>query len=349
MTDARGAAEEQRWLDPRCTVLPTDRLGPFVVLGDGNLLTVDQHCTVISDDDGRSWSEPRPIGEAAAGERGGGVLLRTGEGVLIYVYMDMGTYHWEWDSATKEASEDARLDVYAIRSLDEGQTWVDDQRLLAGYCGALVDIIETRSGHIVVPVQELVREPSRHATRTCVSKDGGRTWERSNLIDLGGHGHHDGAMEATVAELQDGRLWMLLRTNWDRFWEAFSTDNGLSWRVIQPTEIDASSAPGSLKRLASGRLALVWNRLYPEGRTDYPRRGGDDELCREPASFHRDELSIALSEDDGRTWTPPAVLARDPGGLSYPHVLERRPGELWITTMFQGELRVSLREADFAD
>ena len=72
-----------------------------------------------------------------------------------------------------------------------------------------------------------------------------------NIIDLGGHGHHDGAMEPTMVELSDGRLWMLIRTNLDRFWSAFSSDQGLSWRVIRPSDIDTSSAPAAMARLAS--------------------------------------------------------------------------------------------------
>jgi len=35
------------------------------------------------------------------------------------------------------------------------------------------------------------------------------TRSRSNLIDVGGHGDHDGALEPTLTELRDGRLWML--------------------------------------------------------------------------------------------------------------------------------------------
>ena len=57
---------------------------------------------------------------------------------------------------------------------------------------------------------------------------------------------------------------------------------------------------------------------------------------------------MAFSEDDGKTWTEPVVIARDLGKRqSYPYVYERRPGELWITTM-QGLVRIGFREADFA-
>ena len=64
---------------------------------------------------------------------------------------------------------------------------------------------------------------------------------------------------------------------------------------------------------------------------------------------------MAFSEDDGRTWTEPVVLAYDPmkegdkepaHRLSYPHVYEHVPGELWVTTM-QGPLRIKLQEDDF--
>ncbi len=138
-----------------------------------------------------------------------------------------------------------------------------------------------------------------------------------------------------------------MRTNWDRFWEAFSDDGGRSWRLIRPSTIDASSAPGLLKRLDSGRLVLVWNRLYPEGQTSYPRIGGDGGWSEVPTCNHRDELSIAFSSDDGKTWSKPVVFARQPGAwLAYPFVLEYRPGELWITTM-QGGIRVKLNEGDF--
>ena len=36
------------------------------------------------------------------------------------------------------------------------------------------------------------------------------------------------------------------------------------------------------------------------------------------------------------------------GGISYPKIFERRPGEMWITTGFQGHLRISMQESDFA-
>ena len=121
-------------------------------------------------------------------------------------------------------------------------------------------------------------------------RDDGKTWKRSNLIDLGGHGHHDGATEPMVAELSDGRLLMLMRTSLDRFWQAFSDDGGRYWRTIQPSSIDASSSPGHLVRLSSGRLVLLWNRLNPEGGPAEERAWRGKRVSRRPgiaALLHR--------------------------------------------------------------
>ncbi|MCZ6679941.1 MAG: sialidase family protein [Candidatus Poribacteria bacterium] len=342
--------EKELWTDPRCTLLTNQKFGPFVKLGAGDILTVEGAATLVSADNGTTWSEPRPIDDAPGPgtPSSSGVMLRTHEGVIVFVYMDMANFKWSWDEDRREAAEDVSLNVWAIQSPDEGITWTGRQQIFDGYCGALIHMIQTSSGEIVVPIQRLVRDPCRHAICVYVSADSGTTWQHSNIIDLGGHGHHDGAMEPTLVELSDGRLWMLIRTNLGRFWSAYSTDKGLSWRVIRPSDIDASSAPAAMIRLASGRLALVWNRFYPEGATDYPLRGGDGNLSAVPTSWHREELSLAFSDDDGCTWSKPVVILRmKGGGPSYPHLFEPEPGELWITTQFRDKVAMCVRESDF--
>lgn len=345
-----GLADDDLWIEPRCTPMPVENVGPFARLGDGGLLVVDANATRVSHDDGKTWSDPRPIHDGPKPGIPGksSVLVRTREGALVLVYMDQSTYKWGWDASRHDAVDDTQLDVWSIRSLDDGRTWVDRQQVSDGYCGALIDMIQASTGEIVCPIQDLLHNPGRHGIYVFVSPDQGKSWRRSNLIDLGGSGHHDGAIEPTLTELADGRLWMLIRTNLDRFWDAFSEDKGRSWRTIRPGEIDASSAPASMLRLASGRLALVWNRLYPEGKTEIARKGGDGQLSETAASWHRNELSLAFSADDGKTWTTPVVIARRKGGgLSYPYLFEPTPGELWITTRFSYHVHLRLREQDF--
>ena len=82
--------------------------------------------------------------------------------------------------------------------------------------------------------------------------------------------------------------------------------------AAEKRQIESTSAPGFLLKLRSGRLDLVAND-----------KAG------------RANLSLAFSEDDGKTWTKPVVLASQKDGqLSYPYCLERRPGELWVIAGF---------------
>lgn len=345
---------EGRWVHPLCQPLAVDRNGPFLVCPDGGLLSADDKAVLVSHDDGGTWSEAGPACHGQhPREPGSFYFVRAKDGALVMVYLDLANYRFSWDDAAGEPKDDCHLELCAIRSLDGGKTWVDRQRLLDGYNANFFGFIRLGNGRLVVVAEHLASHPGRWVVCSFVSDDDGHTWQRSNLLDLGGHGHHDGATEPTVAELSDGRLLMLIRTNLDRFWQAISDDGGRYWRTLQPSPIDASSAPGFLLRLQSGRLLLVWNRLDPEGRS-WPRStpGPASEI---PASWHREELSAAFSEDDGKSWTKPMVLARQRDGqLSYPYVLERRAGELWISAGFAFKkgwqeplpLRLRVREAD---
>ena len=113
------------------------------------------------------------------------------------------------------------------------------------------------------------------------SDDEGQTWKRSNLIDLGdygGYGDHGGGIEPTLAQLHDGRLWMLIRTYRGCFTEAYSDDEGLTWKDIRPSAIEASGSPGQLRRLQSGRLVLLWNRYHRQGQANRAARAVVDGL-----------------------------------------------------------------------
>ena len=332
------------------------KMGPFVKLNDGSLLTVDDTVCLISNDEGKNWIPYQIFDDASkfqiSNER---ALINTTGNVVILAFMNLGERkNWNWDTEISD-SPGARLPTYTVRSLDGGKTWTDLQKLHNEWTGAIRDMIETESGNIVFTSMMMRHNPGHHTVLTYKSGSDGKSWIRSNIIDLGGIGHHSGVTEATVEQLQDGRLWLLMRTNWGTFWEAFSNDDGENWHTIRSTNIAASSAPGLLKRLKSGRLVLVWNRRFPEGDDHYQNTGGDNQWSEVAASNHRDELSISFSDTDGKTWTPPRVIAKIDKDtpinpplkwISYPYVIEYNPGELWITTM-QGGLRVKLFENDF--
>jgi lysophospholipase L1-like esterase len=154
------------------------------------------------------------------------------------------------------------------------------------------------------------------------------------VLDIGqGRHDHAGSIEGTVIERRDGSLYQLLRTETGWLYEAVSRNGGLLWEDFRQSQIKSVTCCAQLARLADGRIALLWN--HP------PRHRPDSGSSRE-------ELSLAFSSDECATWSPPQVVAANYGAggrVSYPYVYERKPGELWITTM-QGGLRMKIDVAD---
>jgi len=354
-----GAAENppvERWIHPTLTHPTLQLPGVFdqqtvVTLGDGRLMTIDPkgNATLTSTDGGRTWSEPRVIrAESSPVVPKRGPLIRTRAGTLIFLFQDMAGLDLRWDEVQGDWRSGFRSDLWVMSSRDDGKTWSEPKRPFNGIYGTITGSVQTRQGQIVIPIQIALKEPGRWGTYAFVSADEGQTWSRSNLIDLGGKGHHDGAIESAITDLSDGRLLMLIRTSLDRFWEAYSDDQGLNWRELRRSQLDATSAPGNLRRLASGRLVLVWNRMSKEGQPA-PTKSAPSASYAYGARSQRGELSLSYSDDDAKTWAPPVVIARQSkGSISYPFVFESAPGEIWVWTRYGSSppVYMKLKEAD---
>ena len=137
------------------------------------------------------------------------------------------------------------------------------------------------------------------------SKDG-RTWQPRSAIALASP--HE-AIQPSLAPLSDGRLLAVMRNVGGGFlWAAASNDDGRTWTRPIDAGFPNPASPAALLRLASGRLALVFN---------------DSDSERRP-------LSIALSPDDGLTWTHPVALIDGDGSYAYPSLIQTSDGLLHV-------------------
>ena len=220
-------------LHPQAAPLPFTHQGPFVTAGDGGVLCVDAQHALHSGDEGRTWTATPIFRDEQkyriSDER---ALLRTRDGVVVAAWMNTKELKsppgWNWGA--KDADwQDFVLPIYVCRSLDEGKTWEEPVFLNKPWCGCIHSLIETQSGRLVLVGQEII--PAwRHATVVFVSEDQGRTWQRSNVLDIGqGQHDHAGSIEGTVIERQDGSLYQLLRTETGWLYEAVSRNGGLLW------------------------------------------------------------------------------------------------------------------------
>ena len=329
-------AADSPTLHPKAPPLPFTHQGPFVTAADGGVLCIDAKNALRSTDEGRTWSTTPLFAEAAkfnvSNER---ALLRTREGVIISAWMNGAErkepkgWHWGEPGVDWKAFV---LPTYSCRSTDDGKTWEKPVLLSTPWCGCIHSMIQMKSGRIVLVGQEIIPQ-WRHATVMWASDDLGKSWQRGDMLDYGVGTHdHAGSLEGTVIERKDGSLYLLLRTESGFLWEATSRD-GLKWTGLKQTKIASVTCCPQMARLSDGRIALLWNA---PPRHD-PKSGSS-----------RVELSLAFSEDETATWSKPVIVAANyvPGGrVSYPYLYERKPGELWITTM-QGGLRMKINTAD---
>ena len=102
-----------------------------------------------------------------------------------------------------------------------------------------------------------------------------------------------------MVELQDGRLMCYMRSTCGRILKSYSSDGGQTWSKVELTDLAMSNAPCTIKRIpGSGDLVLSWNQVSAEEIKDGYRRG---------------RLSVAISTDDGATWTRRKNLEVSPG------------------------------------
>ncbi len=285
-----------------------------------------------SEDGGRTWSEPSEAFAYAAGPGFAMPVVCCGDQhdrihVFGLRFYGLGKEGLPWRSTIVHSVSD-----------DAGRTWSGEREIDFGhdYTGSLNNVLVLKSGRIVLPLSYLAPERSsgQFVAMTVYSDDGGETWGRSNgcAVEAGGAFIESGAAEPVIVQLNSGLVWMVIRTTTGYFWESFSND-GSMWTPPQPTRIVSSNAPAGVLRLRSGDIALAWNNLYGE-----PMR-------ENRISYARQKLHMALSRDDGQTWSVPKVIASvEPGDLptsqtTYPYLFEAPDGH--ILTVYH---RVGARE-----
>jgi len=267
-----------------------------------------------SSDDGSSWSSTTPLFALDASVGGWGLhnclLDREGELHLLYTN-DANT------TGKGKSIYDIRYDIWHVRSRGGRRAWDPPVSVWKGYAGSLLSFAQMQNGRLLVPFCYLTPRSwakrgegfdqftymGRFSSSAAYSDDNGQTWHVSpaelkvqtpNLFS-------EGAIEPIVLQLKDGRVWMLLRSQNDRFYESFSID-GNNWTHPVPTSILSSDSPCSLTRLRDGRVVMLWNNTL---RFPYANGG-------------RAVLHGAISENDGRTWRGYREVAANPLAVEPP-------------------------------
>ena len=229
---------------------------------------------------------------------------------------------WLFYTAQKSGNQDTAI-IRCRVSEDNGQTW--------GPIGVLFDKAGTfvrqpavilDNGDWMVPVFYCRTQPGEKwvgnddISAVRVSSDQGRTWgevEVPNSV---------GCVHMNIDKLADGSLLALYRSRWaDNIYMSRSTDNGRTWTEPVPTELPNNNSSIQFTGLANGHLAIVFNDISAaqatERRTSLYDEIEDEEEgqvapTEEPVvaadvrtafwGTPRAPMTLAVSEDGGRTW-----------------------------------------------
>lgn len=292
---------------------PRNTEGDFVALKDGSLLFVytrfsgggsdhDRADLVsrISPDGGKTWSSENKT--VVGNESGLNVmsvsLLRLHNGKIALFYLQ------------KNSLTDCRPVVRF--SSDEATTWSEPTAIIPdaeiGYYVLNNDrVVQLKDGRLLAPVAKH-HQPGQEkadwngAVGCYFSDDGGKTWQSPNKLQqaFDSSGKRVATQEPGVVELKDGRVLLWVRTGAGELYRAHSEDRGQTWSPFVPMGVATPQSPASLERIPdSGELVLVWN-----DHSDLPVA---ERKLRTP-------LSVAISTDEGKTWSAGQKIEPDPNG-----------------------------------
>ncbi len=184
------------------------------------------------------------------------------------------------------------------RSHDRGRAWCTP-KTIPGPLGSNVrnPAVRTDSGELLLPAYDdfLMR------SLFFVSPDGDGWTLRSAIYTATPYQN----IQPSVVPLSNGRLLAIMRNaggGW--LWSAHSNDGGRSWSEPKDSGFRNPGSAAMLLRLQSGSIVLFFN---------------DSETERRP-------LSVAISEDDGQTWSPGKIIADGDSKYSYPAAAQSPDG-----------------------
>lgn len=258
---------------------------------------------------GGTWSDPRAMTDYPDDPCWNPVLFRVGD--RIRLYFKVGPSPREWVGAF-------------VESTDDGETWGGVQYLAAGRIGPV------RSKPILLSDGTILAGSSVEAGyddgtpgdapyRSWAgwverSTDGGATWSVHGPIGVPGENY--GVIQPTLWETEEGHVRMLLRST-DRIGRvvtSLSTDGGRTWSPGRRTELPNPNSAVDAVKLRDGRVVLAYNHSAPDA---WPSG--------------RNELHLAVSADDGRSWSDPVLVEEGDGEFSYPAIIQGADGQLHLT------------------
>jgi predicted neuraminidase len=261
-----------------------------------------------------TWSAPRAIvtRESAARDLnryvkkvGNSVVFADSAGKLWLVFVTVSIGGWSGSSLNLTTSG------------DDGVTWTASQRLTLGPFFNLSELVKNgpvalADGGWAVPIYH--EFAGTFPEVLWLRETAGEVHATKSRMSAGWYGYQPAletldARHALAVLRDDGAANTMSVTR--------TEDAGLTWSRPQPVDLPNPDAGLDALRLSDGRLLVAFNDSVSS----------------------RENLRLALSADEGRTWTRVATLAQEPGAdFAYPFLMQSRNGDVHLVYTWRRKL-----------
>jgi len=260
------------------------------------------------------WTEPVKISDDSTRSEQNPILFPAPDGKLWLLY-----------TAQKSGNQDTAIVRYRV-SADNGYTW-GEIKTLFDTPGTFIrqPIVVLDNGEWIIPIfycrvtpgKKWVGDDDTSAVK--ISADSGKTWTEYQVPNS------TGCVHMNIDKLEDGTLLALYRSRWaDNIYMSRSLDNGRTWTEPVPTELPNNNSSIQFTKLNNGHLAIVFNNISAASSKerrlslyDEIEDEDDSEISVEKTAVveeidpnkktafwgtPRAPMTIAISEDNGKTW-----------------------------------------------
>ena len=252
-------------------------------------------------------------------------------------YQGEGAPKWKWkDSILLKPGEAFHSTIVAkFKELDVEEGWGEYAPAYTDMVAeAATDMIKRQtgwmprilpvtlpSGRVLLPLYS----DGFNVSLIAISDDAGNTWRASKpLVGFG-------PIQPTITRKKDGTLVAFMRDSGPppaRVLTAESTDDGESWSAAVDTDLPNPGSSLSAITLESGEWVMALN----------------------DSEDGRNQLAIALSEDEGANWKWSRYIDRAEQGVgsyAYPNLMQTKDGKIHISYSYKDEGAASIKHAVF--
>jgi predicted neuraminidase len=241
---------------------------------------------------------------------------------------------WLFHTTQKGGHDQTKDIVYGLKSTDEGHTWSEPitvfpqlglytrQPLVVFQNKWLFPVYHSAGGSITSNAQ-------KDHSYVEVSSDSGTTWKECDIAGSGGY------VQMNIVQISADHLVAFYRSRFaDWIYKSESSD-GCTWSNPEATALPNNNASIQAIALKDGHLAMIFNNTQAELKPEHADTGS------------RRILSMALSEDGGKTWPwirdienpviSEPILPLEDAEYSYPSIVQSADGMIHVAYTFRRE------------